>query len=379
MSASPTAALRRGAVLTVRDFVPGDHAWARTLIAGHSGGTHLVARLGELIDPLSLEGLVAVADGRPIGLATCKEDRDGLEVLTLHGEPRGVGAGTLLLQTALQVAGASGLRRVWLVTTNDNLAAIRFYLRRGMWVAAVHRNAVRRDRKLKPEIAATNAENGLPIRDLIEFELLVDQASPELPTVQMPRVEDLDRIPPEAFVEAVAPAFEGAPRFLARLAKARPFGTDGDLITRAREVARQMPEAEQVELLDAHPRIGADPATVSDLSHAEQGYSQDRPPDDGDPETAGAGAWDAWEAAQARDPWVADELTALNDAYESRFGFRFVVFVAGRPRREIIPILERALRADRDEELRRGLDDVIHIAADRVATLRGRAVERGEA
>ncbi|MCA1571533.1 MAG: 2-oxo-4-hydroxy-4-carboxy-5-ureidoimidazoline decarboxylase, partial [Chloroflexi bacterium] len=61
----------------------------------------------------------------------------------------------------------------------------------------------------------------------------------------------------------------------------------------------------------------------------------------------------------------------LNEAYESRFGFRFVVFVAGRPRADIIPLLERALHADRDEELRRGLDDVVLIAADRMEALRG--------
>jgi hypothetical protein len=109
-----------------------------------------------------------------------------------------------------------------------------------------------------------------------------------------------------------------------------------------------MPEAEQVELLDAHPRIGADPATVSAMSHAEQGYD-----------------------APDEDAWVGEELTALNEAYESLFGFRFVVFVAGRPRVDIIPILERALHADREEELRRGLDDVVLIASDRWQALRG--------
>ena len=111
-----------------------------------------------------------------------------------------------------------------------------------------------------------------------------------------------------------------------------------------------MPEEEQIALLDAHPRIGADPAAVSDLSHGEQGYDDDPP------------------EAQA---WVADELAALNEAYEARFGFRFTIFVAGRPRADIIPILERALHAERDEELRRGLDDVVLIARERYGRLRG--------
>jgi 2-oxo-4-hydroxy-4-carboxy-5-ureidoimidazoline decarboxylase len=376
MSSSPATAVRPGATLTVRDFEPADHEWAKRLIGGHSGGTHVVARLGELIDPLTLEGLVAVADGRPVGLATCKEGPGGLEVVTLHSDPAGVGAGTLLLRTALQVAGASELHRVWLVTTNDNLGAIRFYLRRGMHVAKVHANALKRDRKLKPQIAKKNPDNGLPIRDLLEFELTVGSVSPELPSVAMPSMGDLDLIPAEAFAEAMAPAFEGAPRFLARLAAARPFGTDADLFVHAREIARQMPETEQIELLAAHPRIGADPASVSALSYVEQGYGEQSAPSPDEPgEPTGPDPWAAWEATQVSEPWVADELAALNDAYEARFGFRFVVFVAGRPRREIIPILERALHADRNEELRRGLDDVIYIAADRMATLRRAAPE----
>ena len=155
---------------------------------------------------------------------------------------------------------------------------------------------------------------------------------------------------PDAFAVAVEPLFEGAPSFVRRLADARPFETDDGLFASARAVAREMPEAEQVELLNAHPRIGADPGTVSPQSHAEQGYDTEDGPDQS---------------------WIADELTALNDAYEGHFGFRFVVFVAGRPRADIIPILEHALRADRDEELRRGLDDVVLIASDRWEKLRG--------
>lgn len=164
----------------------------------------------------------------------------------------------------------------------------------------------------------------------------------------MPNIQELNELDREAFATTLAPLFEGAPRFLWRLAESRPFETEEDLFGAARATARQMPEEEQVELLDAHARIGADPATVSTMSHAEQGYD-----------------------APGEDAWVGEELAALNDAYESHFGFRFVVFVAGRPRVDLIPILERALHADRDEELRRGLDDVVLIASDRWQALRG--------
>lgn len=164
----------------------------------------------------------------------------------------------------------------------------------------------------------------------------------------MRSVQELNALDAPAFADAMAPLFEGAPRFLTRLGEARPFETEEDLFAAARSIAREMPEEEQIELVDAHPRIGADPASVSELSHAEQGYDEPAP-----------------------DAWVAEELAALNDAYESLFGFRFVVFVAGRPRAEIIPIIERAVHAEREEELRRALDDVVLIAADRWETVRG--------
>jgi 2-oxo-4-hydroxy-4-carboxy--5-ureidoimidazoline (OHCU) decarboxylase len=170
-------------------------------------------------------------------------------------------------------------------------------------------------------------------------------------------IPDLNELDAEAFGASVAPLFEGAPGFLAALAEARPFESDEALFEAARATARSMPLDGQIELLNAHPRIGADPASVSKLSHAEQGFDGDDPDD------------------QA---WVDDELRALNEAYEARFGFRFVVFVAGRPRADILPLLERAVTADRDEELRRGLDDVILIAADRMGAMRGPAPLREE-
>lgn len=162
-------------------------------------------------------------------------------------------------------------------------------------------------------------------------------------------------MPATAFAESLGPLFERAPRFLARLARARPFDRMRTLLRAARRIALEMPRDEQVELLNAHPRIGADPAAVSPLSYREQGY--DRAP------------------AQA-DAEIARRLHELNEAYEARFGFRFVIFVAGRPRSAIIPIVEDALEANPHDELRRALHDVVAIAEDRLRSLRGGAGTR---
>jgi 2-oxo-4-hydroxy-4-carboxy--5-ureidoimidazoline (OHCU) decarboxylase len=170
-------------------------------------------------------------------------------------------------------------------------------------------------------------------------------------------IDDLDVIAPGAFAAAVAPLFEGARGFLGRLAMARPFGSIEALFARAREIAHAMPVDEQLELIDAHPRLGAAPATISALSSVEQGYGQ-------------GGVDRAVEPA-----WVEAELDRLNVEYEARFGFRYCVFVAGRSRVALLPEMAAALQADRDAEMSRALDAVVDIAAARYATLTGAAAE----
>lgn len=139
--------------------------------------------------------------------------------------------------------------------------------------------------------------------------------------------------------------FENAPRFVERLAAAE-FASWDDLLTRAEELARTLPEDERLELIDGHPRIGALPSSVSATSFREQGYDRD----EGDL------------ALQVL-------LNSLNFAYESQFGFRFVVFVNGRSRREIAEVMKARLDAERAAELDRALTDVFAIARDRLAKL----------
>jgi 2-oxo-4-hydroxy-4-carboxy-5-ureidoimidazoline decarboxylase len=172
--------------------------------------------------------------------------------------------------------------------------------------------------------------------------------------MDLPEADGFNSLSADGFADALAPLFEGVRRFPRRLADARPFDSDAALFSAAREAAAVAPEDELVELLGAHPRIGADTGAMSDLSRSEQ--------------EDGAGS----------DEGLAQELSDLNAAYEQRFGFRYVVFVAGRPRSEIVPLMEAALRNERDAELRRAVDDAIYIAADRLRSLRGATDEQPE-
>lgn len=149
----------------------------------------------------------------------------------------------------------------------------------------------------------------------------------------------LDEADPVAATRELEPLFEGAPSFLARVVGARPFGTWDRLFERARAIAQAMPEADQIALVNAHPRLGAAPGSVSAASFREQGYDR---------------------GAEA-----SERLTALNEAYEARFGFRYCVFVAGRPLHALLPGFEGALAADRNAELHRAIEAVVDIARAR--------------
>jgi len=173
--------------------------------------------------------------------------------------------------------------------------------------------------------------------------------TPVAATPSPPAIDALDAMPSAAAAAALAPLFEGARGFLGRLVAARPFGSWPALFSRARTIALAMPEAEQVELVDAHPPLGAPPGSVSAHSFREHGY-----------DVAAADA-----AAEAERRRIDAELAVLNAVYERRFGFRYCVFVAGRPRAELLPGLRAALADDRAAELRRALADVVAIAEDR--------------
>ena len=166
---------------------------------------------------------------------------------------------------------------------------------------------------------------------------------------RLPAIGELNALTKPEFAAAMAPLFEGAPHFLARLAAGRPFATYADLWPRALAIARSLPEADQLELINAHPRLGAPPAEVSALSYREQGYDR--------------------EAAELEAGRLASELERLNQAYEARFGFRFCVFVDGRSRAALLQVIEAALEGDRAVEIRRALGEVVAIAADRARTL----------
>jgi ribosomal protein S18 acetylase RimI-like enzyme len=156
-------------VIGVRDVEEIDREWIRAFLEEQFGSTTVVSR-GVVHQADELPGFIASEEQERRGLLTYSVVRRDLEVVSLHVSTRGRGLGSRLLSAARSRAQALACRRVWLITTNDNEPAMRFYERFGLRVAAVHRGAIAESRRLKPQIAFFGV-GGRPIEDEVEFEL----------------------------------------------------------------------------------------------------------------------------------------------------------------------------------------------------------------
>ncbi|WIM95031.1 GNAT family N-acetyltransferase [Actinoplanes oblitus] len=157
--------------LLVHAAGPDDSATVVRLITESWHAPILVVH-GVTYDAADLPALLAERDGEIAGLLTYHVDGDALEIVSLNAFTSGAGVGTALLDAATGVARERGLARIWVVTTNDNLDALRFYQRRGLRITAVAPGAVDAARAIKPSIPLVG-EHGIPLRDELTLEMPV--------------------------------------------------------------------------------------------------------------------------------------------------------------------------------------------------------------
>ena len=119
-----------------------------------------------------LPGFIADLDGKPAGLITYEVVGDDCEITSLNSLAEGKGIGSALVDAVKDTAVATGCRRLWLITTNDNTHALCFWQKRGFSLAAVYPGAIEQSRKIKPEIPLVGSD-GIPIRDEIELEIFL--------------------------------------------------------------------------------------------------------------------------------------------------------------------------------------------------------------
>ena len=155
--------------IDLRALDPADGPRVACWLTAHWGSEIVVAH-GAVFRPAGLPGFVSVDGDEWLGLLTYHIAGDACEIVTIDSVQPSAGVGTALIKAVQQAARQAGCRRLWLITTNDNTAALRYYQRRGFTLAAIHIDAVSRSRQIKPEIPLIG-NDGIPIRDEIELEM----------------------------------------------------------------------------------------------------------------------------------------------------------------------------------------------------------------
>lgn len=155
----------------VREKTTEDLQWLIPYMRENWGSGQIVTK-NELHDVTELLGFIAEQNRRPVGVALYELANNECELLLLASFIHKVGIGSTLIEHVKRAAADKGCKRIWLVTTNDNLAAIRFYQLRGFSLAALYKNALEEARKLKPEIPLVGID-GIPLRDEVELEVLL--------------------------------------------------------------------------------------------------------------------------------------------------------------------------------------------------------------
>lgn len=135
----------------------------------HWGAEEMVSR-GRVYRPEQLDGFVVEEEREWVGLVTFFIEADECEVTSLDSLREGQGIGTMLMEKAVEQARLCHCKRIFLITTNDNLRALGFYQKRGFEIVTVYRGAVNESRKRKPSIPVIGM-HGIPLRDEIELEM----------------------------------------------------------------------------------------------------------------------------------------------------------------------------------------------------------------
>ena len=153
---------------SIRRITDKDREWVQAFTRDQWGSEIVVAH-GAIYQAHKLPGFIAEDKrGNKVGLITYDINEKACEIVTLNSLMERQGVGTALIEEVKTEAQKQGCNRLWLITTNDNLPALKFYQKRGFQISAVHPDAVTESRKVKPEIPLVGLE-GIPLRDEIEL------------------------------------------------------------------------------------------------------------------------------------------------------------------------------------------------------------------
>lgn len=153
--------------IQIKEITPDDSAWLEKLIENEWGGNPLVVRTVSYF-PHKMAGFVAFHGDERIGILSYEIRKETCEIIIFEVFDKFKGIGTKMLEALKELAREKGCKQIYLMTTNDNLDALRFYQKRGFTISGIHIDSVKKSREIKPSIGLTG-DFGIPVRDEIDL------------------------------------------------------------------------------------------------------------------------------------------------------------------------------------------------------------------
>jgi len=161
--------------IEIRQRSTSDDEWVKAVLKKYWYSTRIISK-GRIHEADKLPGFIAQQNNIRVGLILYEIIGNECEIVSLNSFTELAGVGSQLIEIVRSTAAKAQCRRVWLITTNDNTHALRFYQERGFVLSAIHLNAIRESRRLKPELPIIGHDS-IPIRDEIELEFLLQKCA----------------------------------------------------------------------------------------------------------------------------------------------------------------------------------------------------------
>lgn len=156
--------------INIREIKETDKKWMKKVMTAAWGSEMIVA--SKDFNTLKLPGFIGEIDGQPGGVLTYNIDQNKLEIVSINATIQGKGIGSALIEKSKDVAKKENLKSVWLITSNDNIDALKFYQLRGFRITKVYPGAIDDARKKKPSIPEIG-DYGIPLKDALELEFKI--------------------------------------------------------------------------------------------------------------------------------------------------------------------------------------------------------------
>jgi len=157
--------------ILIRKIKNSDNPWIKFIFNDFWGG-NFIATKGIIHNIKDLDGFIAIFKNEKAGLITFRIADNEFEIVSLNSFVENIGIGSALLEATIKLAKENSKRRVWLVTTNDNIDALKFYQKRNFRLKKIYPDAIKASRELKPSIPLTG-NYGIAIKNEIELELII--------------------------------------------------------------------------------------------------------------------------------------------------------------------------------------------------------------